>query len=75
MVKKIKYAKRHVGPWIEIGHQLIDTTKRHKYAIELPDGSLYPRRRWRTREAAAKFLAGAADIKCGEVVRLGRKRK
>ncbi len=75
MVKKIKYAKRHVGPWIEIGHQLIDTTKRHKYAIELSDGSLYPRRRWHTREAAAKFLAGAADIKCGEVVRLRRKRK
>jgi hypothetical protein len=72
MVKKIEYVERHVGPWIEIGHQLIEATERDMYAIELPDGTLYPRRRWRTAEAAGRFLATAADIKCGAVVSVPR---
>jgi hypothetical protein len=39
-----------------------------RYAIELPDGSLYPRRRWKTAESAGRYLASAEHIKCGAVV-------
>ena len=38
------------------------------FAIELPDGSLYRGRRWKTAEAAGRFLATASDIKSGNVV-------
>lgn len=44
-----------------------------RYAIELPDGSLYPRW-WRTAEAASRYLASAEHIKCGAVIAVSKNR-